>query len=477
MLFTGESDAQSLRLSDTAPASHHYSMPLSYPHGNVFYRKLARDYPRIARGEGCYLYDDAGKRYLDAVGGAFVASLGHGNHQIAEAMARQAGQIAYVNGTAFTHDAVEELAAELAALAPGDLDKVYFLSSGSEAVEAALKLARQYWVESGEPKKRKIIALTPSYHGNTMLALSASARAGYQTMFSDWLIDVRRVSAPFAYHCECRGLGADCKSCTGGALEEAIVREGADSIAAFIAEPIGGSSTGATVPRAEYWQRVREICSRHRVLLIADEILCGAGRTGTWSALEPFGIAPDIMTLGKGISGGYAPLSAVLAPERIVDVLARGSGALLHAQTFSHHPVSCAAGLAAVRHIREYGLVERCSAMGNLLQQRLSQLRGLPHVGDVRGRGLLAGVEFVEDVETRTPFPRALGFAEAFTEAALAAGLVVWPNVGHAPAGRGDLVMVAPPYIVANEEIDEIISLLAQALETTLRTIGTGVTR
>ncbi|MGI9076888.1 MAG: aspartate aminotransferase family protein [Gemmatimonadaceae bacterium] len=452
-------------------------MPPSYPHGNVFYRKLAREYPRIARGEGCYLYDAAGKRYLDAVGGAFVASLGHGNHVVAEAMSGQARRVAYVNGTAFTHDAAEELAADLAVLAPGDLAKVYFLSSGSEAVEAALKLARQYWAESGEPKKRKIIALTPSYHGNTLLALSASARAGYQAMFGDWLVDVRRVPAPFAYHCECRGVGADCKSCTGAALEEAILREGSESVAAFIAEPVGGSSTGATVPRPEYWSRVREICSRHRVLLVADEILCGAGRTGTWSALEPFGVVPDIMTLGKGIAGGYAPLSAVLAPERIVDVLAHGSGALLHAQTFSHHPVSCAAGLAVVRHIGEQGLVERCSAMGRVLHQRLAQLSGLPHVGDVRGRGLLAGIEFVEDVDTRTPFPRALGFAEAFTEAALAVGLVVWPNAGHAPGGRGDLVMVAPPYIVGHEEIDEIVALLAQALESTLRSIGTGVTR
>ncbi|MDQ3518626.1 MAG: aspartate aminotransferase family protein [Gemmatimonadota bacterium] len=451
-------------------------MPLSYPHSNVFYRKLKRDYPRIVRGEGCYLYDDAGKRYLDAVGGAFVASLGHGNQDVADAMARQARMVAYVNGTAFTHDAVEELAAELAALAPGDLNKVYFLSSGSEAVEAALKLARQYWAELGEPGKRKIIALSPSYHGNTMLALSASARANYQSMFGDWLVDVRRVRAPFAYHCECRGFGADCKSCTGAALEEAIVHEGSDSIAAFIAEPIGGSSTGATVPRPEYWPRVREICNRHRVLFIADEILCGAGRTGTWSALEPFGVVPDIMTLGKGISGGYAPLSAVLAPERIVDVLARGSGSLLHAQTFSHHPVACAAGLETVRHIREHGLIERCSAMGLMLHERLAHLKGLSHVGDVRGRGLLAGIEFVEDVETRTPFPRALGFAEAFTKVAQAAGLVVWPNFGHAPGGQGDLVMVAPPYIVAEEEIAEIVALLVQALEATLRTIGTGVT-
>ncbi len=450
---------------------------ISYPRGNVFYRKLTRAYPRVVRGEGCYLYDDAGKRYLDAVGGAFVASIGHGNAEVADAMAQQARQVAYVNGTAFTHDAAEDLATELAALAPGDLDRVYFLSSGSEAVEAALKLARQYWAESGEPAKRKIIALTPSYHGNTLLALSASARAGYQTMFSDWLVDVRRVAAPFAYHCGCRRLGAECPACSGAAIEAAILDEGPDTVAALIAEPVGGSSTGATVPQPDYWPRVREICDRHRVLFIADEILCGAGRTGTWSALEPFGVVPDIMTLGKGIAGGYSPLSAVLAPERIVDVIARGSGALLHAQTFSHHPVAGAAGLATVRHIRANGLLERCAKMGAVLHERLASLRALAHVGDVRGRGLLGGIEFVEDEETRMPFPRALGFAETFTEIALTAGLVVWPNVGHAPGGRGDLVMIAPPYIAGEREIGEIVALLADALDATLKTVATGVTR
>ncbi len=436
-----------------------------HPDTNVFLRKLTWHYPVAVRGEGCWIYDADGKAYLDACGGAFVVNVGHGVDEIAEAMTRQGRRLAYVSGASMTHAAVEELAAELAALAPGDLSNVYPLSSGSDAVEAALKLARQYWVETGRQRKHKIIALSPAYHGNTLLALSASAREHYQAMFREWMVDVVRVAAPYAYRCACRGQPPHCPACNGAALEEAIMRAGPETVAAFIAEPIGGSSTGASVPPRDYFARVREICDRHDVLFIADEILVGAGRTGTWSPLEPSGIVPDIMVLGKGIAGGYAPLAAVLAPERIVDALARGSGALNHAQTFSHHPVLCAAGTATIRYIRAHGLVERCAAMGVVLHRALETLRELPHVGDVRGRGLLAGVEFVADVDTREPFPRATRFAERFTRAALDAGLVVWPNTGHANGTDGDLVMMAPPFVVTEDEIGEIVSRFGAALE------------
>ena len=446
-------------------------MAYRYPDSHVFYRKLGRDFPRIVRGDGCYLYDENGKRYLDAVGGAYVANLGHSNPEIADALARQARSFGYLSGTAFTHGPVEELAAELAATLPGDLDKLYFLSSGSEAVEAALKLARQYWVESGKPGKHKIIALAPGYHGNTLLALSASAREHYKTMFREWLVDVHRVPASYPYRCRCRGQDPQCPVCSGAVLEDAIERLGSDTVAAFIAEPVGGSSTGASTPRPEYFHRIREICDRHRVLFIADEILCGAGRTGTWWSIEPYGVAPDLMTLGKGISGGYAPHSAVAAPERILDAIVGGSGDFLHAQTFSHHPVACAAGLAAVRYLKQHKLVERCSQLGVVLHQRLATLKALPHVGDVRGRGLLAGIEFVEDKATRAPFPRTARFAETFTHAALEAGLTVWPNVGHADGVNGDLVLVAPPFIITEGEIDEVVALLARALQNTLKAV------
>jgi adenosylmethionine-8-amino-7-oxononanoate aminotransferase len=439
---------------------------------HVFYRKLTRRYATIVRGEGCYLYDDAGRRYLDACGGAFTVNVGHGVDEIAAAVGDQARRLAYVNGTAFTHEPVEELAAELARISPGDLELVYPLGSGSEAVEAALKLARQFWVEVGRPGKHTVIALAPSYHGNTLLALSASARPHYSALFGEWLVEVARAPAPYPYRCECRGRPPYCGACSGDAVEAAVLRAGPERVAAVIAEPVGGSSTGASVPQPDYWPRLREICDRHDVLLVADEVLTGAGRTGTWSALEPYGIVPDIMTLGKGIAGGYVPLSAVVTSRRIAGALAEGSGALAHAQTFSHHAVLCAAGVATLRYLRERRLVERCAEMGRLLHRRLAELGGLPLLGDVRGRGLLAGLEFVADPVTREPLPRSARFAESLTEAALEEGLVVWPNVGHADGHSGDLVMLAPPFIVTEDQIDEMLELLSRALRRAVDRVG-----
>jgi len=446
-----------------------------YPSSHVHYRKLTREYPRIVRGEGCWLEDERGRRYLDGVGGAYVVNLGHGNARVADALSRQARDLAYVSGTTFTHGPAEELAAELAAVLPGDLDKVYFLTSGSEAVEAALKLARQFWAESGRPEKHKIIALTPSYHGNTLLALSASAREAYRALFKEWLVDVRRIPAPYPYRCACGGLEPECPVCSGAALEEAIRREGADSVAAFIAEPVGGSSTGASVPRPEYFRRVRDICDRHGVLFVADEILVGTGRTGRWWAIERAGVVPDILVFGKGITSGYAPLSGFATSERVLDVLREGSGALLHGQTHSFHPVACAAGLATVRQLREDRLIERCAHMGEVFHGKLARLSELPHVGDVRGIGLLAGIEFVEDKGSRTPFPRAAHFAESFYEAALDAGLVVWPNSGQADGMNGDLAMLAPPFTVTERELDQIVSRCAVALDAVVKSLTAGV--
>jgi adenosylmethionine-8-amino-7-oxononanoate aminotransferase len=435
-----------------------------YPDTSVFYRRLTADYPRAVRGQGCWLFDETGKRYLDASGGAFVANLGHGIPAIAEAVADQIRRVAYVSGAAFTNDAVEELAATLAPLLPGDLDKLYFLNSGSDAVEAALKLARQYQVECGRPSRHRIIALTPAYHGNTLLALSASAREHYRALFADWLVPVIRMPAPYPYRCDCAG-AADCPRCTGTLLEEIIAREGADTLCAFIGETVGGASTGASVPRDGYWRTIREICDRHQILWIADEVLCGAGRTGTWTAVEQYDAVPDILVLGKGLSGGYAPLSAVVAPERILDPIARGSGAFLHAQTFSHTPMACAAGLAALRYMLEHRLIERCRDMGPVFHQRLATLADHPLVGDVRGRGLLAGVEFVADLATRAPFPRAHRLAERFTETAQDLGLIVWPNTGQADGVNGDLVCLAPPFVIAAPEIDELVRLFGEALD------------
>ena len=425
-----------------------------YPETHVFFRKLRWEYPRITHGKGTWLYDDTGEAYLDACGGAFVSNLGHGVAEIADAMAAQAKKLAYVSGMTLTHSAVEDLASELVSMSPGGLDKVYPLSSGSDAVEAALKLARQYWAELGQSSRTKIVALTPAYHGNTILALSASAREHYKTQYKGWLVDVVRVPAYDA-----------------AALEKACAAD-PDGIAAFIMEPVGGSSTGALVPPKGYLRRVRDICDSYGVLFIADEILVGAGRTGTWSALEPDEIVPDIQILGKGIAAGFAPLAAVLAPARIVDVFANGSGGLNHAQTFSHHAVSCAAGTATVRYIRKHKLVERCARMGERLHARLGELSELPNVGFIRGRGLLAGIEIVDDAETKAPFPRAAHVAESLTRAALDNRLVVWPNIGHLNGTEGDLVMLAPPYTVSDDEIDQIVERLGTAIQATVKQVA-----
>ena len=454
------------------PLPAHIRLVHRYPESPVFYRSLSRAFPLAVRGEGCWIEDEDGKRYLDAVGGAFVASIGHGVREIGEAMARQAGRIAYVSGAAFTNQTVEALCDSLTTRTPG-MDHAYILGSGSEATEAALKLARQHWVERGRPSKHRVIALNPSYHGNTMLALSVSARQAYRVHWPEWLTDVRRIPAPYSYRCACAG-ALDCPACSGSALEAAILDEGADRVAAFIAEPIGGSSTGASVPRDGYLRRIREICDRYDVLFVADEVLCGSGRTGTWTASQDAGVVPDIITLGKGMAGGYAPVSAVLTHDGIIEPIARGSGALVHAQTFSHHAVTCAAALATIEYMDRHKLVDRCRSIGVTFHERLQSLRGLPGVGDVRGRGLLAGVEFVADVTTRAPFPRAVRFAERFTRIAQDEGLIVWPNVGHADGVNGDLAMLAPPFIITEPEINEIIERFRQALARTMRETDAG---
>jgi len=441
-----------------------------YPAGHVLYRKLAKSFPRIVRGEGCWLYDDTGERYLDASSGALVNNLGHGNAEVAKAIAEQAASLGYVSGMAFTHDAVEDLAAELCALTADGLDKALFCCNGGDAVEAALKVARQYWAESGRPEKRKIVALSPSYHGNTLLAMSVSARPAYRKLFRDWLVPVCTVPAPYAYRCACRGEREDCPACSGSALEELLLREGPETVATFIAEPVGGASTGASLPRPEYWRRIREICDRHEVLLIADEVMVGAGRTGTWSALEPYGVVPDFQTFGKGIAGGYAPLSAMVTSRRITDVLAAGTGAPQHNQTFSQFPVSCAAGLATIRQLRSQGLIERCAEMGEVLRRGLEELLEHPHVGDVRGRGLFVGVELVADKETRAPFDPSLHMADTLTRAAQAEGLVVWPNSGYTEQENGDLVLIGPPFIITESEIAELLERFRAALDKAIET-------
>lgn len=444
---------------------------------HVFYRKLHRQLPVIVKGEGVWLTDAEGKRYLDASGGAMVCNVGHGVAEIADAIASQARRVAYVNGTQFSNEPVEELATMLAARARWADYKSYFLSSGSEAVEAALKLARQYHVERGDLARTTIVARTPGYHGNTLLALSASAREHYRRVYAPWLLDVVMIDAPYPYRSG--PLGDASPAMTGEALETAILAAGPGNVAAFIAEPIGGSSTGASVPPPGYYARIREICDRYGVLFIADEVLTGAGRTGAFFAMEHYrasdggSIAPDIITMGKGLNGGYAPLSALLATTKIVETIGGNGGHFQHAQTYSHHPLASAAAVATLRYIERHRLVERAAEMGAALHEALraavSSSEGAELVGDIRGKGMLAGIELVADRATKRAFPRAMLVAETLVAFALDHGLVVWPNVGHADGHDGDLIMIAPPFTLTDAELAELCARLRDALASCAR--------
>jgi adenosylmethionine-8-amino-7-oxononanoate aminotransferase len=432
-------------------------MSYRYPDSPLFYRRLDREFRCAASASGCTIVDEDGKHYLDAAGGAMVANLGHGVSELGDALA-EAAALGYINGTQFTNRPAEELAAELAEVLPGDLRYSYFLASGSEAVEAAVKLARQYWVECGRADKWKVISRVPSYHGNTLAALSLSGREHYRRVYAPLLLEFPRIPAPDTYR------HPDSKASTGEALEEEILCQGPETVAAFIAEPVLGSSAGAVVPSRTYYERVVEICRRYEILLIADEILCGMGRTGRWFACEHFDLVPDLLVLGKGLNGGVVPLSAVVARQKIVDTLAQGSGFFNHAQTYSHTPVICAAGLATVRYLKRENLVARCAAMQSSFFAGLERLKEFAVVGDVRGKGLLAGIEFVADRESKEPLLRSERFAERFTEAAFTNGLIVWPNVGHVDGERGDLIMLAPPFTISETEVDEVVARFGETL-------------
>lgn len=435
-----------------------------YPRGSVFYRNLHKPLPLIVSGRGAFLYDTSGKKYLDGSGGAAVVSVGHGIREVAVAISRQAGRAGYLNGLQFTHEPVEKLAAAVASFLPFRSGKVLFLTSGSEAIEASVKLARQHWVEKGEPRKHRVISLSPSYHGSTLAALSLSARQHYQEAFRPLLLRSARIPAPYCYRCPWELAPPRCKVKCAHELEKKMKGIGAEKVAAFIGEVIGGSSTGASVPPQEYWEVVRRLCNRYEVLLIVDEVMTGAGRTGKWLACHHYGVVPDIVVMGKGLTSGYFPLSALAAKPEILKPLADGGKNFLHAQTFANHPVGCAAGLAALEYLKGYDLVARCARVGKRLKRALERLLDHPHVGDVRGKGLLIGIEFVRDKKKKKPFPRQKKYAETFVAAALDRGLVLWPNIGQADGRNGDLVLVSPPFVIEEDEVSEMLAKLESTL-------------
>lgn len=430
----------------------------------MFHRIAGRELPTVARAQGALVWDTAGRRYLDGSGGAVVVNIGHGREEVASAMARQAARAAYVHGSHFTSEVVEEYARRLAPHAPGDCRRLYLLSGGSEATETAVKLARAYHLARGEPRRHKVIGRSLSYHGNTLGALGLSSRPTLQAPYAPLLARAPRAAAPFCYHCPLDREYPSCAIACADDLEAVIAREGPETVSAFIAEPVIGASAAAAVPPAEYGPRVRETCRRHGILYIDDEVMTGFGRTGRWFGVEWSGVEPDLVTCGKGMSGGYMPVGAVMARERIVEAV-EGAGGFVHGFTFSHHPVTAAACLATLDILERERLVERAAALGERALARLQGLRACPHVGDVRGRGLLLAVELVADPRTRRPFPRSERRAEALAAHAFDAGLIVYPAVGCATGTDGDAIMLAPPLVVGEDELEEMIAILGRVLD------------
>jgi adenosylmethionine-8-amino-7-oxononanoate aminotransferase len=429
----------------------------------VFHRIAGRALPSVSRAVGAVVWDTEGRRYLDGSGGAVVVNIGHGREEVAAAMARQAADAAYVHGTHFTSDVLEEYARRLAVHAPGDCRRLYLLSGGSEATETAVKLARAYHLARGETGRHKVIGRSIGYHGNTLGTLGLSGRPTLQEPYAPMLAAGPRSAAPFCYHCPLGREYPACEVACADDLEAVIAREGAETVSAFIAEPVLGASAGAAVPPDEYTRHVRETCRRHGVLYIDDEVMAGFGRTGRWFGIEWSGVAPDIVTCGKGMSGGYAPVGAVLASEAIVDAV-EGAGGFVHGFTFSHHPVTAAACLATLEILEKERLVERAAALGERALARLQELRAHEQVGDVRGRGLLMAVELLADRRTRRPFPRAERRAETVAARAFEEGLIVYPSAGCATGTEGDVILLAPPLVATDDEVEEMIGILDRVL-------------
>lgn len=434
---------------------------------HILHRQIRHDYPRAATARGLHIHDKDGKAYLDASGGAAVSCLGHGHPDVLAAMRAQLDTLAYAHTSFFTTDAAEELADDLVAHAPAGMSHVYLVSGGSEAVEASLKLARQYFVEKGEPQRRHFIARRQSYHGNTLGALAVGGNEWRRRQFAPLLIETHHVSPCYAYR-DRRDDETDEQYGQRLAEElDAKIRDlGPDSVIAFVAETVVGATSGAVPPVPGYFRRVREVCDRHGVLLILDEVMSGMGRTGTLHACEQDGVAPDLMTIAKGLGGGYAPIGAVLVGGGIIDTIAAGSGLFQHGHTYIGHPVSCAAALAVQRVIRRDGLLDNVVRQGDLLQRRLRERFGNHHhVGDIRGRGLFQAIELVEDRGGKRPFDPALKLNARIKAEAMERGLLVYPMGGTIDGVRGDHVLLAPPFIVQARDVETIVERLGAAVD------------
>jgi adenosylmethionine-8-amino-7-oxononanoate aminotransferase len=441
----------------------------------VLHRSLRETPPRAVGGDGVWLIAEDGRRILDASGGAAVSCLGHQHPRVLEAMSRQASKLAYAHTSFFTSEPAEALAERLVGAEPGGLAYAYLVSGGSEAIEASIKLARQYFIEIRQPQRQRFIARRQSYHGNTLGALAAGGNAWRREPYAPLLSAAfSHVTPAFAYH-EKRDneSEADFVARLAAELEAEFQRLGPEKVAAFIAEPVVGATAGCVPAPEGYFRAVREICDRHGALVILDEVMCGMGRTGTRHAWEQEGIAPDIQAIAKGLGGGYQPIGAMLASAGIIDAVRDGSGAFQHGHTYLAHPMACAAALEVQRVIDDEQLLDRVKHLGRQLERRLTERFGNHrHVGDIRGRGLFQAIELVADRATRAPFDPALKLHQRIKAAAFDSGLGCYPAGGCADGRSGDHVLLAPPYIATSDDIDMIVDRLGHAVDSALKSVG-----
>jgi len=433
---------------------------------HVFHRHTKASFPVAAKGDGVFIEDRDGKRYLDASGGAAVSCLGHSNARVVAAIKAQLDAIPYAHTGFFTSEAAEALADRLVADAPAGIDHVYFVSGGSEAVEAALKLARQYYVEIGQPQRRHVIARLQSYHGNTLGALAVGGNMWRRQQYEPLLFETHHISPCYAYRWAEDGESEETFGRrVADELDAKILELGADSVIAFVAEPVVGATLGAVPATDGYFRRIREICDRHGVLLILDEVMCGMGRTGTLHACEYDGVAPDIMTVAKGLGAGYQPIGATMVAGAIFDTIRDGTGFFQHGHTYMGHPTACAAALAVQKVIAEENLLANVRTMGELLEEMLTERLGNHrHVGDIRGRGLFRGVELVADRGTKQPFDPERRINARIKAEAMQRGLICYPMGGTVDGKTGDHVLLAPPFIVEAEHIGMIVDRLASSI-------------
>ncbi len=430
----------------------------------ILYSEIRKQYPEVSYAEGMYLYDTEGKKYMDFAAGIGVVNIGHGVKEVIDRMNEQARKVSYVYGGTFTSEARRNLADKIISMAPEGMDKVFLCSGGSEAMESVMKIARQYQIEAGHERKNKIIGRWQSYHGNTFGTLALGGRPSWRWKYEDFFPrNISQVSPCNCYRCP-YGLTEECCSCQcADELEKKIKYEGPDTVAAFVMEPITGTTSAAIIPTQRYMERVREICDKYDVLFCVDEVITGFGRTGTNFAVDHFGITPDLIGFAKGLGSGYVPIGGVIVHKKIVDTIAAGSGALTHSFTFSGTPIACAGAEAVLDYIKEHELVERSRRMGALLLEKLKVLEKYSVVGNIRGIGLLLGIEFVKNKETKEPLD--FNFSAEIGKYCFPRGLMLSAGVtGAADGVVGDALQLAPPLIISEEEIDFVISMLDEAI-------------